>query len=69
MGYAGLRAVRNKMARWLLNFEDFFLSFGRLIESSEERLISASYDTSEFLVCRLEEYARANTVNFDGPFL
>ena len=57
MGYARLPAVRNKMARWLPDFENFFLSLGRLIEeSSEEQLISASYDTSEFLVRRLEEY-------------
>ena len=58
MGHARLPAVKNKMARWLPNFEDFFLSLGRLIESSEEQLTSASYDTSEFLVPRLEEYER-----------
>ena len=39
-------------------FEDFFLSLGRLIESSEEQINSASCDTSEFLVRRLEEYER-----------
>ena len=38
------------------NFEDFFLSLGRLIESSEGQFYSASCDTSEFLVHRLEEY-------------
>ena len=31
---------------------------GRLIESSEEQINSASCDTSEFLVRRLEEYER-----------
>ena len=46
------------MARWLPNFEDFFLSLGRLIESSEEQINLASCDTSEFLVRRLEEYER-----------
>ena len=51
-----VRAVRNKMACWLPNFEDFFLSLGRLIESSEEQINSASWDASEFLVRRLEEY-------------
>lgn len=44
------------MACWLPNFEDFFLSLGRLIESSEEQINSASWDASEFLVRRLEEY-------------
>ena len=53
-----LRAVRNKMARWLPNFEDLFLSLGRLIENSEEQLNSASCDTSELLFRRLEEYER-----------
>ena len=47
MGYA--LAVGNKMAL------GFFLSLARLIESSEN---SASCDTSEFLVRRLEEYER-----------
>jgi len=46
------------MARWLPNFKDFFLSLRRLIESSEEQFTSASCDTSEFLVRRLEEYER-----------
>ena len=46
------------MSRWLPNFEDFFLSLARLIESSEEQLNSASCDTLEFLVRRLEEYER-----------
>ena len=44
------------MACWLPNFEDFFLSLRRLIESSEEQINSASCETSEFLVHRLEEY-------------
>ena len=48
VGYA--LAVGNEMSRWLPNFEDFFLSLARLIESSEEQLNSASCDTSEELV-------------------
>ena len=40
LGYA--LAVGNKMTRSLPNFEDFFLSLARLIESSEEQLNSAS---------------------------
>lgn len=44
------------MVHWLPNFEDFFFSLGRLIESSEEQFNSVSCYTSEFLVCQLEEY-------------
>ena len=53
-----LRTVRNKMARWLPNFEDFLLSLGRLIENSEEQMNSASYDTSELSFRPLKEYER-----------
>ena len=36
----------------------FFFSLARLIESSERQLHSASYDNSEFLFRRLDEYER-----------
>ena len=45
-------------ARWLPNTEEFFFSLARLIESSERQLKSASYDNSEFLFRRLDEYER-----------
>ena len=45
-------------ARWLANTEEFFFSLARLIESSERQLHSASYDNSEFLIRRLDEYER-----------
>ena len=45
-------------ARWLPNTEEFFFSLARLIESSERQLNSASYDNSEFLFRRLDEYER-----------
>ena len=45
-------------ARWLPNTEEFFFSLARLIESSERQLHSASYDNSEFLFRRLDEYKR-----------
>ena len=51
-----LRARSCKQNGALASNEDFFLSLARLIESSEEQLNSASCDTSEFLVRRLEEY-------------
>ena len=44
--------------RWLPNIVDFFLSLARLIEDSERQLNSASYDSLEFLVRRLDEYER-----------
>ena len=45
-------------ARWLPNTGEFFFSPARLIESSERQLHSASYDNSEFLIRRLDEYER-----------
>ena len=44
--------------RWLANIADFFFSLARLIEDSERQLNSASYDSLEFLVRRLDEYER-----------
>ena len=46
--------------KWRVGFHTLksFFFLWELIESSEEQLISASYDTSEFLVRRLEEYER-----------
>ena len=43
---------------WLPNIADFFFSLGRLIEDLERQLSSASYDSSEFLFGRLDEYKR-----------
>ena len=43
---------------WLPNIADFFFSPGRLIEDLERQLSSASYDSSEFLLGRLDEYKR-----------
>ena len=37
---------------------EFFFSLARLIEDSERQLNSASYDSVEFLVRRLDEYER-----------
>lgn len=49
------RLIRTK---WHIGFPTLKTSFllGRLIESSEEQLISACPDVSEFLVRRLEEF-------------
>ena len=44
--------------RWLPNIADFF-SLARLIEDSERQPNSASYDSIEFLVRRLDEHKRA----------
>ena len=44
--------------RWLPNIADFSFSLPRLIEDSERQLNSASYDSLEFLVRRLDEYER-----------
>ena len=44
--------------RWLPNIAEFFFSLARLIEDSERQLNSASYDSIEFLVRRLDEYER-----------
>ena len=44
--------------RWLPNIADVFFSLARLIEDSERQLNSASYDSLEFLVRRLDEYER-----------
>ena len=50
---------------WLPNIADFFFSLGRLIEDLERQLSSASYepslvsyDSSEFLFWRRDEYKR-----------
>ena len=44
--------------RSLPNIAYFFSSLARLIEDSERQLNSASYDSIEFLVRRLDEYER-----------
>ena len=43
---------------WLPNYEEFFFSLGRLLESCEESLSSPSIDSYEFLFRRLDEYER-----------
>ena len=43
---------------WLPNIVDVFFSLGRLIEDLERQLSSASYDSSEFLFWRRDEYKR-----------
>ena len=45
-------------ARWLPNTREFFFSIASLIENAERQPSSASYDTSEFLLRRLDEYER-----------
>ena len=47
---------------WLPNIAEFFSSFARLIEDLERQLSSASYDNSEFLFRRLDEYKRTREV-------
>ena len=47
---------------WLPNIAEFFFSLARLIEDLERQLSSASYDSSEFLFRRLDEYKRAREV-------
>ena len=46
--------------RWLPNIAEFFFSLARLIEDSERQLNSASYDSIDFLVRRLDEYERTS---------
>ena len=48
------------MARWLPNTNEIFYSLGRLLESCEEQNISR--DSIEFLVRRLDEYARTLSI-------
>jgi len=45
-------------ARWLPNHGEFFYSLGRLIDNSERQENTASYDSSEYLARRLDEYER-----------
>ena len=47
---------------WLPNIAEFFFSIARLIEDLERQLSSASYDSSEFLFRRLDEYKRTREV-------
>ena len=47
---------------WLPNIAEFFSSLARLIEDLERQLSSASYDSSEFLFRRLDEYKRTREV-------
>ena len=47
---------------WLPNIAEFFFSLARLIEDLERQLSSASYDSSEFLFRRLDEYKRTREV-------
>ncbi len=48
------------MALWLPNTDEFFFSLGRLLESCEEQNISR--DNTEFLVRRLDKYARTLSI-------
>ena len=50
------------MARWLPNINEFFFSLGRLIDTCDSQLHSASRDRSEFLTRRLDEYARTLSI-------
>ena len=55
----GLGAVNREMAtRWLPNTGEFFSSLASVIENAERQLSSASYETSEFLLRRVDEYER-----------
>ena len=45
-------------ARWLPNVEDVFEGFLTLVETSENNLRSATYDSSEFLFRRLDAHER-----------
>ena len=42
--------------RWLPNYNEFFHSLGKFIESSERQLLSQSCDSLEFFIRRLDEY-------------
>ncbi|KAJ7372810.1 hypothetical protein OS493_016730 [Desmophyllum pertusum] len=58
-GIEAMALLKKRMAiRWLPNTADFFFSLASLIEDSERQLTSASYDNSEFLFRRLDEYER-----------
>ena len=48
---------------WLPNIAGFFFSLARLIEDLERQLSSASYDSSEFLFRRLDEYKSLERFN------
>ena len=50
------------MVSWLPNIAEFFFSIARLIEDLERQLSSAPYDSSEFLLRRLDEYKRTREV-------
>lgn len=56
--YSALSLPSQMAFRWLPNIAEFFFSLARLIEDSERQLNSASYDSIEFLVRRLDEYER-----------
>ena len=57
------RGFRSKVVvSWLPNIAEFFFSIARLIEDLERQLSSASYDSSEFLFRRLDEYKRTREV-------
>ena len=47
---------------WLPNIAEFFFSLARIIEDLKRQLSSASYDSSEFLFRRLDEYKRTREV-------
>ena len=49
-------------AQWLPNTNEFFFSLGRLIQNCQEQLNTASYDTSEFIIRRLDEYERTLSI-------
>ena len=43
---------------WLPNIKGFFTSLGRLLKSAEGQRNTVSYDSAEFLSCRLRENER-----------
>ena len=56
--FTDTRLRSQEVVCWLPNIADFFFSLGRLIEDLERQLSSASYDSSESLFGRLDEYNR-----------
>ena len=45
---AAIRRTTQSVRIWLPNFEEFFTSLGRLLESTEGQRNTASYDSAEF---------------------
>ena len=53
-----LRCTSQGVRIWLPNFEEFFTSLGRLLESTEGQRNTASYDSAEFFSRRFRENER-----------